>query len=147
MHTLQWYLGVHVDHLAENMGHVSTCVLRGSQMSRDVLPGEGGGGRGGTVPHQSKPRCCVCFHDYSKPWSCVWKIIEQKNVKYSEWSLVQYCSFLQMWSVSSYIHISWEASYGTRRFITVATTARYWSLSWAKCIQSIPSRRIPYDWF
>jgi hypothetical protein len=29
--------------------------------------------------------------------------------------------------------------YGTRRFITVFTRARYWSLSWARSMQSIPS--------
>jgi len=31
--------------------------------------------------------------------------------------------------------------YGTRRFITVFTTARHWSVSWAICIQSTPSLR------
>jgi hypothetical protein len=32
------------------------------------------------------------------------------------------------------------AFYGTRRFITVFTTARHWSLSWARWIQSTPSQ-------
>jgi len=33
--------------------------------------------------------------------------------------------------------------YGTRRFITVFTTARHWSLSWARWIQFILSHPIP----
>jgi hypothetical protein len=31
---------------------------------------------------------------------------------------------------------------GTWRFITVFTTTRHWSLSWARCIQSTPSQPI-----
>jgi len=34
------------------------------------------------------------------------------------------------------------AFYETRRFITVFTTARHWSLSWARWIQSTPSHLI-----
>jgi hypothetical protein len=32
--------------------------------------------------------------------------------------------------------------YGTRKFITVFTTTRHWSLSWARCIQSTPSNPV-----
>jgi hypothetical protein len=35
------------------------------------------------------------------------------------------------------------AFYGTRRFITMFTTARHWSLSWATRIQSTFSHPIP----
>jgi hypothetical protein len=35
-----------------------------------------------------------------------------------------------------------SAFYGTRRFITVLTTARQWSLSWARCIHCTPSHPI-----
>jgi len=34
------------------------------------------------------------------------------------------------------------AFYGTLRFITVHTTARHWSLSWAKWVQITPSRPV-----
>jgi hypothetical protein len=39
------------------------------------------------------------------------------------------------------IHLvkKFHAVYGTRGFITMFTTARYWTLSWASLIQSIPS--------
>jgi hypothetical protein len=37
---------------------------------------------------------------------------------------------------------NFPAFYGTRRFITVFTTALHWSLSWARSIQSIPSHPI-----
>jgi hypothetical protein len=35
-----------------------------------------------------------------------------------------------------------SAFYGTWTFITVFTTARHWSLSWARCIQSTPSHPV-----
>jgi hypothetical protein len=34
------------------------------------------------------------------------------------------------------------AFYGTRKFITMFTTARHWSLSWVRCIQSTSSHPI-----
>jgi hypothetical protein len=37
---------------------------------------------------------------------------------------------------------NFPAFYGTRRFITVFTRALYWSISWARSIQSIPSHPI-----
>jgi len=33
--------------------------------------------------------------------------------------------------------------YGTRRFTNVFTSTHHWSLSWARCIQSVPSHRFP----
>jgi hypothetical protein len=36
-----------------------------------------------------------------------------------------------------------SAFYGTRRFITVFTWARHWSLTWARCIQSTTSTQFP----
>jgi hypothetical protein len=36
----------------------------------------------------------------------------------------------------------YPAFYGNRRFITVFTTVRHWSTSWARCIQSAPSHLI-----
>jgi hypothetical protein len=39
-----------------------------------------------------------------------------------------------------------SAFYGTQKFITVFTTARHWSLSWARCIQSTPPHTISL-WF
>jgi len=40
------------------------------------------------------------------------------------------------------LDIKFPAFYGTRRFIIVLTTARHWSLSWARWIQSTPSHPI-----
>jgi len=50
-------------------------------------------------------------------------------------------------SISGYYLKSWLSlsllksvlhSYGTRRFITVFTKARYWTISWARRIQFVP---------
>jgi hypothetical protein len=37
---------------------------------------------------------------------------------------------------------NFPAFYGTQKFITAFTRALYWSLSWARSIQSIPSHPI-----
>jgi hypothetical protein len=46
------------------------------------------------------------------------------------------------WEANSHLVMKFRAFYGTRRFITVFTTARHWSLSWARCTQSTPSHPI-----
>jgi len=52
-------------------------------------------------------------------------------------------SFLRSWQ-----SLSWSrflTFYGARRFITVFTRARHWSLSSARCIQSTVSHLFPYS--
>jgi hypothetical protein len=58
--------------------------------------------------------CWVLRHNWLTPWSrvCLEKLVVTQLVK------------------------KFPAFYGTRRFITVFTRARHWSLSWARCIQS-----------
>jgi hypothetical protein len=46
--------------------------------------------------------------------------------------------YLKSWLSLSFSKISWFI-YGTRRFITVFTKARHWTLSWASWIQFVPS--------
>jgi len=46
------------------------------------------------------------------------------------------------WQANNQLGKKFLAFYGTRRFITVFTADRHWSLSWAKCIQSTPSNPI-----
>jgi hypothetical protein len=46
------------------------------------------------------------------------------------------------WQANSHLVKKFSAYYGIRRFIAVLTTARHWSLSWARCIQSTPSHPI-----
>jgi hypothetical protein len=63
---------------------------------------------------------------------------------------------LAQWTNSHQHSPFWEAtncsptqefskSYGTRRFITMFTRARHWSLSWARSVQSIPLHSV-YLW-
>jgi hypothetical protein len=70
--------------------------------------------------------------------------------------LVQCCTILRIPFTYSLMELSpsWEAAtvqvlknfqafYGTQRYITVFTRALYWSLSWARSIQSVPSHPAP----
>jgi hypothetical protein len=64
---------------------------------------------------------------------------EPRNVtnqqRYTSWR--QFVTFLDAQLVKKF-----PAFYGTRRFITVFTTARHWSLPWARCTQSTPSHSV-----
>jgi len=70
-----------------------------------------------TLPQLKKSIIMSVLHVISTPWGRV--ILEKLMVT----QLVK----------------KFPASYENRRFITVFTRGRHWSLSWARCIQSMPS--------
>jgi hypothetical protein len=90
----------------------------------------------------------LCLHgnwrvfNFSTLWT-LHKIIILENAPYVMFFLLTYLLhgaryYLTSWlSLSLSIHIL--LSYGTRRFITVFTQARHWTLSWPNWIQIAPS--------
>jgi hypothetical protein len=84
------------------------------------------------LPHA----CYMTLSHSSSTWSCVRACdITNKQDPRSRF-------FLEKLTVTQLVK-KFSAFYGTRRFITVFTTARHWSLSWARWTQSTPSHPIP----
>jgi hypothetical protein len=79
-----------------------------------------------------------CIGFFNKNAECQWRRSKQL---YKNWCICN--DTQQMLTVFRQV-LYWEkfpTFYGTRRFITVFTRARHWSLPWAMCIHSRPSYR------
>jgi hypothetical protein len=70
-------------------------------------------------------------------WSSQQGILSLLSVLLTSWSRVLPKTLIVFQLVKIF-----AAFYGNRRFVTVFTRARHWSLSWARCIQSTPSHPI-----
>jgi hypothetical protein len=85
----------------------------------------------------------VLICNFVLKWSYWWRhpwvsFLRVSVVIRSTYSIVHGTGYLKNW-LSLSLSESILLSYGTRRFITVFTQARHWTLSWASWIQFAPS--------
>jgi hypothetical protein len=93
------------------------------------------------------------FHSGNRAWmqTANYEAINAKSTEWPGLEMVHFCDHSQL-ANSMEQSSSWEANvhsvkkfpafYGTLKFITMFTRAYYWSLSWARWIQSTPSKPV-----